>query len=223
MQLQPNRPQVAATLVLVRHGESVWNRSLRFTGWTDIPLTPRGEAQARAAGERLRAAGLDFDLCFTSGLQRASTTLRLLLAAHGSNPPLQQSWRLNERHYGALEGLHPWQAIWRFGITPVWRCRRERHARPPLRPAGDTDERPRGESINDTLARLLPLWRDSIAPALQAGQRVLVVAHNNTLRALIDHLDGVEAGAVVQPQLRTAQPLVLELDAGLRPLRRYDV
>ncbi len=208
----------------MRHGESIWNRSWRFTGWSDIPLTARGEAQARAAGERLRQAGFVFDRCFTSKLQRAARTLVLLLEGMGAAAPVQASWRLNERHYGAFEGLRPWQAIGRYGVRAVWRCRTDRHARPPAAvPATDDAQLPNGESIADTLARLLPLWNDEIAPALRAGQCILIVAHNNTLRALVDFLDRIEADGVVQPKLRSAQPLVLELDGELHPLRRYVV
>jgi len=224
-----------AVLVLLRHGESVWNRSKRLTGWTDVPLTERGRTQARHAGERLRAQGVVIDTCFSSRLVRATETRDLVLAALGQSPRLQASWRLNERHYGALQGLLPWQAVWRFGLGPVLRCRRDFDARPPLVAAGSGDlhrdptvplaDEPewsrtiRGESLADTLQRVLPLWESEIAPALRARERVLIVAHNNLLRALVLHLEGARPHQL--PRLRTAQPWIFALDADLQPLRHY--
>lgn len=220
-----------AVLVLVRHGESVWNRSLRLTGWADVPLSRRGRAQATRAGTDLRARGIVADVCYSSRLRRAIDTRDLLLDALGASPPRHESWRINERHYGALQGLRYWQAVWRFGFAAVRRCRREFDARPPLLAAPDgpvaTDVAPsdvsewraaqRGESLADALRRFLPLWSGAIAPALRQGACVLIVAHNNVLRGLIRHLEGGSGRPV--PRLATAQPWIFELDADLRVLR----
>lgn len=216
------------TLVLMRHGESVANRSLRLTGWDDVPLSDRGRAQARQAGIDLRARGFVPDVCYCSELRRASETRDILLAVLGAQPALRQSWRLNERHYGTMQGLSIWQAAWSFGPAAVLRCSRDAAARPPLREASATPATPgvepadeedwrraqRGESIADALQRLLPLWDAEIAPSLRAGNRVLVVAHNNVLRGLLHHLAGA-AGALPH-RLATARPLIVELDAELR-------
>jgi 2,3-bisphosphoglycerate-dependent phosphoglycerate mutase len=234
MERSPTKPG-HATLVLLRHGESVWNRSQRLTGWADVPLTARGRAQARRAGARMRERGLAFDACFSSLLARATETRDLALAALGAELPVRASWRLNERHYGALQGLLPWQAVWRFGVRSVWRCRRDFDARPPLledpsdprRDPGLAAERgdevsaaTRGESLGDVWRRLRPLWEGEIAPELRAGHAVLIVAHNNVLRALLHHLERPAAAGAVRVRLRTAQPLMLTLDPALRPLRR---
>lgn len=219
-----------ATLVLVRHGESVWNRSLRLTGWADVPLSRRGREQARHAGRALRERGLSFGFCFSSQLCRATATRDLLLAELGAAPTCQESWRLNERHYGALQGLHAWHAVLRFGLGAVRRCKREFDVRPPLAAAPapaaaesiapvDRDEwlaAQRGESLADALHRFLPLWEAEIAPALRSGQDVLIVAHNNVLRGLIRHLEGGRGRPV--PGLATGQPWVFRLDAALQVL-----
>jgi 2,3-bisphosphoglycerate-dependent phosphoglycerate mutase len=221
-----------ATLVLVRHGESVWNRSLRLTGWADVPLSPRGREQARHAGRTLRERGIAFEPCFTSQLCRATETRDLLLAELGAAPVCHESWRLNERHYGALQGLHAWHAVLRYGLGAVRRCKREFDVRPPLAAApdpaaaagiaaADRDEwlaAQRGESLGDALTRFLPLWEAEIAPALRAGEDVLIVAHNNVLRGLIRHLDGGQGPPV--PGLATGQPWVFRLDAALQVIGR---
>lgn len=232
-------PQASGTdsaafrLVLVRHGESTWNRSLRLTGWEDPPLSAHGRAQAQQAGVDLRARGLSFDVCFSSLLRRTTETRDLLLAALGARPRLHESWRLNERHYGALQGLRTWQAVLRYGPSAVRRCTREIDGRPPqaavashlaLPPfvaAADVDDwraAQRGESLADTLRRLLPLWERDIAPAVVRNERVLVVAHNNLLRGLIHHLDG--GSGRPGPRLATARPLLLTLDRDLRIVER---
>lgn len=226
---EPAAAKTHATLVLVRHGESVWNRSLRLTGWADVPLSPRGRDQARQAGRLLRQRRIGFDLCFSSLLCRATETRDLLLGELGAAPPCRASWRLNERHYGALQGLPLWRAVLRFGPRAVRRCKREfavappRTAAPhagPLPPAIDPADADawraaqRGESLSDALARFLPLWEAEIAPALRAGRNVLVVAHNNVLRALIRHLEGGSGRPA--GSLATGAPWVFRLDAALR-------
>ncbi len=220
-------------LVLMRHGESVSNRSLRLTGWADVPLSARGRAQARQAGIDLRARGFVPDICYCSELRRASETRDILLAAHGAEPALRQSWRLNERHYGAMQDLSIWRAAWRFGPAALLRCGRDAAARPPLLAAPATSAPPgvapadaeewrraqRGESIADAVLRLLPLWEAEIAPSLRAGNGVLVVAHNNLLRGLLRHLE--RADGPLPHRLATARPLIIELDAELRIARLH--
>ncbi|NML18058.1 2,3-diphosphoglycerate-dependent phosphoglycerate mutase [Azohydromonas caseinilytica] len=220
-------------LVLLRHGESVWNQENRFTGWTDVPLSEQGLAEARAAGQLLKARGFDFDLAFTSVQKRAIKTLWTVLEEMDRMwVPVQPSWRLNERHYGALQGLNKAQTAARFGEAQVQRWRRAYDEPPPALEAGDPrheagDPRyrelggavPRTECLKDTVERVLPYWRDTLAPALRGGRRVIVAAHGNSLRALIKILDGVSDAAIAELNLPTGQPLVYELDAGLRPLR----
>lgn len=221
-----------ATLVLVRHGESVWNRTLRLTGWADVPLSARGRDQARRAGRLLRQGGIGVDLCFSSLLCRATETRDLLLAELGVAPPCRESWRLNERHYGALQGLPLWRAVLRHGPRTVRRCKREFAVPPPRAAAPDRAAAAhiapadrdawlaaqRGESLADALHRFLPLWEAEIAPPLRAGQDVLIVAHNNVLRGLMHHLDGGQGRPL--PRLATGQPWVFRLDAALRVLGR---
>jgi len=224
---------VHAILVLVRHGESIWNRSMRLTGWADVPLSGRGREQATRAGVDLRARGIVADVCYSSRLCRTMETRDLLLAALGAAPSGHESWRINERHYGALQGLRWWQAMWRFGLGSVYRCTRELNARPPLvaaaeDPAADSGIAPsdvnewreaqRGESLADALRRFLPLWVAEIAPALRSGACVFIVSHNNLLRGLIGYLEGRDDRPVAR--LATAQPCIFELDAELHVVRR---
>jgi 2,3-bisphosphoglycerate-dependent phosphoglycerate mutase len=212
----------------------VWNRDKRFTGWTDIELSSRGSAQARAAGRLLAAQGYRFDLCFTSWLERASETLRLVLEAMGCpEVPVERSWRLNERHYGALQGLSHWEAVRRYGARRMLAWQKGFAVPPPPldradprfpghdpRYAGiDAAELPVSESLRDTHARLLPCWREAIAPALSHGKRVLVVAHRNSLRVLMAEIEGLGEAEVLRLRVPTGRPLVYELDADLRPLR----
>lgn len=205
---------------------------MRLTGWADVPLSDRGREQARKAGRELRARGVAVDACFSSLLGRATETRDLILQAMQAAPPQRESWRINERHYGALQGLHWWQAIWRFGLGPVLRCRRNFDERPPrlaeptAPPGGDIPpadasewrEAQRGESLADALERFKPLWVHEIAPALHSGACVLIVAHNNLLRGLIRQLEGGRGGPA--SALAPARPWILELDADLRLLRK---
>ncbi len=220
-------------LVLLRHGESVWNRENRFTGWTDVDLSPQGVEEARAAGRLLKDAGWAFDLAHTSLLKRAIRTLNLLLEELDQLwLPVRKDWRLNERHYGALQGLNKAETAAKFGEAQVLVWRRSYATPPPALDAGDEryearDPRYRGmavpktECLKDTVARVLPYWEEAIAPEVRAGKRVLIAAHGNSLRALIKHLDGVSDQDIVGMNVPTGVPLVYELDGALRPLRHY--
>jgi 2,3-bisphosphoglycerate-dependent phosphoglycerate mutase len=220
-------------LVLLRHGESGWNRENRFTGWTDVDLSPQGVEEARAAGRLLKAEGYAFDRAYTSVLKRAIRTLNLALEELDQLwIPVEKDWRLNERHYGALQGLNKAETAARFGEAQVLLWRRSYDTPPPPLAPGDPrhearDPRYRGtavpvtECLKDTVARAIPYWKEAIAPAIGAGQRVLVAAHGNSLRALIKHLDGVSDADIVGLNVPTGIPLVYELDAGLRPQKHY--
>ena len=224
-------------LVLLRHGESEWNRENRFTGWTDVDLSARGVEEARTAGRLLKSEGLWFDLAFTSVLRRAIRTLWLVLEEMDLVwIPEVKDWRLNERHYGALQGLNKAEMAARHGEAQVLTWRRSYGTRPPALDTADPrdaaldaryrrlsrDQIPLTECLADTVARVLPCWNDSIAPAIRSGQRVLVAAHGNSLRALVKHLDGIADDEIVELNIPTGVPLVYDLDDGLRPLRhRY--
>lgn len=220
------------TLILLRHGESTWNRDNRFTGWTDVDLTEKGLEEAREAGRRLRSADIEVTVCFTSLLKRAIRTLwaaldeldRLWL-------PVHKSWRLNERHYGALQGLNKKEMAERVGEEQGFTWRRSYDVRPPA--LDPTDERfpgkdpryaslepwelPRTESLEDTVRRVLPYWRATVEPVLRRGEALLVAAHGNSLRALIKHLDGVSDEEIPGVEIPTGVPLVYELGEDLRP------
>jgi 2,3-bisphosphoglycerate-dependent phosphoglycerate mutase len=221
------------TLVLLRHGESTWNLDNRFTGWTDVDLSPKGVEEAKAAGRSMKQAGLVFDVAHTSVLKRAIRTLWLSLEEMDRVwLPVRHSWRLNERHYGALQGLNKAETAKKFGEEQVKIWRRSYATPPP--PLTPDDERhpgrdpryasltrdllPLTESLADTVARFLPYWHDQIVPDVKAGRRVLIAAHGNSLRALVKHLDGVSEDAVVALNIPTGIPLVYELDAELKPL-----
>jgi len=224
-------------IVFLRHGESVWNRENRFTGWTDVDLSAAGLEEARAAGRLLAAEGFAFDIAYTSVLKRAIRTLWLALEELDCVwLPVEKSWRLNERHYGALQGLDKAETAAKFGEAQVLAWRRSYDTPPPALAPGDArdaaaDPRyaglaraqvPLTECLKDTVARVLPCWNDVIAPAVRAGRRVLVAAHGNSLRALVKHLDRVSDTDIVGPNIPTGVPLLYELDAQLRPLgRRY--
>jgi 2,3-bisphosphoglycerate-dependent phosphoglycerate mutase len=223
-------------LVLLRHGESQWNLENRFTGWTDVDLTDNGRAEARRAGELLRSEGFDFDMTFTSVLRRAIGTLWIVMDVMDRMwLPIENSWRLNERHYGALQGLNKAETARKFGDEQVLIWRRAYAIAPDPLPDGDErlsigDPRyadvdpallPRTECLKDTVERVVPYWEGRIAPAIRAGKRVLVVAHGNSLRALIKHLDQIGDDEIVHLNIPTARPLVYELDDQLKPLRNY--
>jgi 2,3-bisphosphoglycerate-dependent phosphoglycerate mutase len=221
-------------LVLLRHGESDWNRENRFTGWTDVDLSPAGIDEARRAADVLLDRGFTFDIAYTSLLKRAIRTLWIVLDGMDLMwIPVHRSWRLNERHYGALQGLNKAETAARHGEQQVKIWRRSYDVPPPaLEP---TDERfpghdrryanltdaelPRTESLKDTVARFLPYWHETIAPAVRSGKRVLIAAHGNSLRALVKHLDGVSDSDIVGLNIPTGVPLMYELDESLRPIR----
>jgi 2,3-bisphosphoglycerate-dependent phosphoglycerate mutase len=223
-------------LVLLRHGESVWNRENRFTGWTDIDLSPHGVEEAREAGHVLKTEGHIFDIAYTSVLKRAIRTLWIVLDEMDLMwIPVHRSWRLNERHYGALQGLDKVATARRFSEEQVHLWRRGFDVRPPA--LEETDERypgfdpkyrhldkkdiPLTESLKDTVARCLPYWHEAIAPAVKSGKRVLVAAHGNSLRALVEHLDNISDRDIVDLNIPTGIPLVYELNDGLSPIRHY--
>jgi len=220
-------------IVLLRHGESVWNRENRFTGWTDVDLSAAGVGEARAAGRLLAAQRYAFDLAFTSVLKRAVRTLWLALEEMDRVwLPVDKHWRLNERHYGALQGLDKAETAAKFGEAQVLAWRRSYDTPPPALDRRDAryeggDPRyagaqvPLTECLKDTVARVLPYWNSAIAPAVRAGRQVLVAAHGNSLRALIKHLDGVSDADIVALNVPTGVPLVYELDDALRPLGHY--
>jgi 2,3-bisphosphoglycerate-dependent phosphoglycerate mutase len=223
-------------IVLLRHGESEWNRENRFTGWTDVDLSEKGVAEAHAAGRVMREAGLVFDLAFTSVLRRAIKTLNIALDDMDLLwIPVTKHWRLNERHYGALQGLNKAETAAQHGEAQVKVWRRSYDIPPP--PLAPDDERasgrdprygdllpseiPASESLKDTVARFLPYWHETIAPTLAGGRRVLIAAHGNSLRALVKYLDSVGDQEIVELNIPTGIPLVYELDDRLRPLRHY--
>jgi 2,3-bisphosphoglycerate-dependent phosphoglycerate mutase len=223
-------------LVLIRHGESQWNLENRFTGWVDVDLTPTGIQQAIQAGESLKAAGYDFDIAYTSVLKRAIRTLwhaqeamdRLWL-------PVVHSWRLNERHYGALAGLNKAETAAKYGDEQVHIWRRSYDIRPPLLDPNDPrtsfndprysklkkEEIPLGECLKDNVARVLPLWEESIAPALRSGKRVLIAAHGNSIRSLVKYLDDVSDSDIMEINIPNGVPLVYELDDNLKPIKHF--
>ena len=225
------------TLVLLRHGESTWNLENRFTGWTDVPLTPTGVAQAQAAGQLLKAEGFEFDLAYTSVLKRAIWTLwHCLDGLERTWLPVQHRWQLNERHYGALQGLNKADMAREYGDAQVLVWRRSYDTPPPPLAADDprserSDPRyaaldpaqvPLTECLQDTVARVLPLWHAELAPQIRAGKRLLIAAHGNSMRALVKYLDGISDADIVGVNIPNGIPLVYTLDADLKPIsRRY--
>lgn len=223
-------------LVLLRHGESEWNRENRFTGWTDVELSDKGQVEARSAGEILTSEGFRFDIAYTSVLKRAINTLHLALTEMDLLwIPVIKDWRLNERHYGALQGLNKAETAQKHGEEQVKIWRRSYDVPPPA--LEDDDERfpgkdplysnlsdsqvPRTECLKDTVERFLPLWHDTIAPQITAGKRVVIAAHGNSLRALVKYLDNVSDEEIVGLNIPTGVPLVYELDDQLKPIRHY--
>ena len=221
------------TLVLIRHGQSAWNLENRFTGWWDVDVTEKGAAEARAAGELMAAKGLDFDQTFTSLQTRAIKTLNLALEAMGRLwLPVEKDWRLNERHYGGLTGLDKAETAAKHGDEQVHIWRRSFDVPPPpIEPGSEFDlsadrryagiDVPATESLKDTIARVLPYWEGRIAPALKDGQRVLISAHGNSLRALVKHLSGISDDEITGLEIPTGQPIVYELDDALNATDRY--
>ena len=223
-------------LVLLRHGESSWNKENRFTGWTDVDLSEKGRQEAAEAGRLLREGGYVFDVAFTSVLKRAIRTLWITLDALDLMwIPVSKHWRLNERHYGALQGLNKAETAAKHGDAQVKIWRRSYDIPPPpLTPDDDRhsrrdpryadlrrDEIPLTESLKDTVARFLPYWHETISPAVKSGQRVIIAAHGNSLRALVKYLDDVPDDEIVELNIPTGIPLVYELDDSLRPIRHY--
>ena len=223
-------------LVLLRHGESTWNKENRFTGWTDVDLTPRGVEEAKYSGRRLRDDGFTFDVAYTSVLRRAIRTLWIALEEMDQMwIPIHLSWRLNERHYGALQGLNKAETASKYGEKQVLIWRRSYDIRPPALTPDDPrypgfDPRyrnllpsdiPRTECLKDTVTRFLPYWNEIIAPQVRAGQRILISAHGNSLRALVKYLDNLSEEEVLDLNIPTGIPLVYELDDDLNPIRRY--
>ena len=223
-------------IVLMRHGESIWNLENRFTGWTDVDLTEKGIAEARHAGTLLTNAGFSFDLTYTSVLKRAIRTLWLTLDEMDLMwLPMVHSWRLNERHYGALQGLNKAETAAQYGDEQVLIWRRSFDIPPNALTPDDPrasfndpryarlkrEEIPLTECLKDTVARVMPIWDESIAPAIRSGKRILISAHGNSLRALIKMLDGVSDTDIVGVNIPNGQPLIYELDANLKPLRSY--
>ncbi len=223
-------------LVLIRHGESTWNLDNRFTGWTDVPLTATGVEQARQAGRLLKEAGYEFDVACTSVLKRAIWTLwHCLDEMDRTWLPVVKDWRLNERHYGALQGLNKAEVARQYGDAQVLVWRRSYDTPPPALEAGDardsfSDPRyatlsradvPLTECLKDTVARVMPVWNDEIAPAIKAGKQILISAHGNSLRAIIKMLDGISDEDIVGLNIPNGQALVYELDADLKPIQHY--
>jgi len=223
-------------LVLVRHGESVWNKENKFTGWTDVDLSPRGVEEAREAGQVLKSEGYMFDVAYTSVLRRAIRTLWIILDEMALMwIPVHTSWRLNERHYGALQGLSKAESARKFSEEQVHLWRRGYEVRPPA--LEETDERypgldpkyrdldkkdiPVTESLKDTVARSLPYWHEAISPAIHSGRQVLIAAHCNSLRALVKHLDHISDKDIADVDIPTGIPLVYELDYELNPIKHY--
>ena len=222
------------TLVLVRHGQSEWNLANRFTGWVDVDLSPGGVAEARRAGETLRRGGFVFDLAFTSVLKRAIRTLWLILDEMDCLwLPVHKRIALNERHYGALQGLDKAETAERHGAEQVRMWRRSFDVRPPLLDAGDPlhpsrdpryaelEKLPGGESLADTIARVIPCWEREIKPGVAAGRRIIISAHGNSLRALVKHLDGISDNHLMTLEIPTGRPLVYEFGAQMEVRRRF--
>jgi 2,3-bisphosphoglycerate-dependent phosphoglycerate mutase len=227
---------MSGKLVLLRHGESDWNKQNRFTGWTDVDLSETGIAQAREAGEVLKRDGYSFDVAYTSVLKRAIRTLWIVLDQMDLMwIPVHRSWRLNERHYGALQGLNKSETAEKFGEDQVKIWRRSYDIRPPALTPDDgrypgrdpryadlsMDELPLTECLKDTVERFLPYWHQTIAPGVRAGKKVIIAAHGNSLRALVKYLDNVSEQEIIELNIPTGMPLVYELDKDLKPLDRY--
>ena len=224
------------TLVLVRHGESTWNKENRFTGWTDVDLSDKGKEEARSAGRVLKEKGFVFDVAYTSVLKRAIRTLWSVMDEMDLMwIPVYNSWRLNERHYGALQGLNKSETAAKYGDQQVKIWRRSYDTQPPALEKNDErfpghdpryknlkpEELPAAECLKDTVDRFLPYWHETIAPAIKSGKRVIIAAHGNSLRALVKYLDNISEENIVELNIPTGMPLVYELDAELKPLKSF--
>jgi 2,3-bisphosphoglycerate-dependent phosphoglycerate mutase len=224
------------TLVLLRHGESTWNKENRFTGWTDVDLSDKGRQEAAKAGQLLKKEGYTFDVAYTSVLKRAIRTLWIVMDEMDLMwIPVERSWRLNERHYGALQGLNKAETAAKYGEKQVFIWRRSYDVPPPALQEDDErypgrdkryahleeDDLPLTESLKDTVARFMPYWHARLAPAIKEGQKLLIAAHGNSLRALVKYLDQVPDADIAEMNIPTGVPLVYELDANLKPLKHY--
>ena len=222
-------------LILLRHGESAWNLENKFTGWTDVDLSENGVKEAEEAGKILKEDGYHFDIAFTSVLLRATRTLDIVLNEMGENVPIKYSWRLNERHYGALQGLNKAETAVKYGEEQVKLWRRSADVRPPelaltdpRYPGNDpkykdltADELPKTENLLDTVKRVMVYWDSDIKPAIESGKNVIVVAHGNSLRGLIKYLDNVSDEDITKLEIQTGNPICYELDENLKPIRHY--
>lgn len=223
-------------IVLLRHGESEWNKENRFTGWTDVDLSEKGVAEAAAGGKLMKEAGFEFDLAYTSVLKRAVRTLNLALEQMDLLwIPVIKTWRLNERHYGALQGLNKAETAKKYGDEQVHIWRRSYDIQPPALTADDErfpgkdrryadlskDELPLTECLKDTVARFLPFWHETVAPAIKSGKKIIIAAHGNSLRALVKYLDNIPEDEIVELNIPTGVPLVYELDKDLKPIKHY--
>ena len=223
-------------IVLLRHGESQWNLENRFTGWVDVDLTKKGELEARIAGQILKSENYSFDLIYTSFLKRAQRTMNICInEISKNNIPIKYEWRLNERHYGALQGLNKSDTVKKYGEKQVLVWRRSYDIPPP--PLLDSDERntrfdkkykflndyeiPSSESLRDTMERIIPLWHKSIKSEILSNKKILIVAHGNSIRALIKYLDNISNEKIVQVNIPTGVPLIYELDSKIRPIKNY--
>jgi len=223
-------------IVLLRHGESQWNKENRFTGWTDVDLSEKGIAEAQAGGKLMKEAGFEFDLAYTSVLKRAIRTLWLALDEMDLLwIPVHKTWRLNERHYGALQGLNKAETAQKYGDEQVLIWRRSYDIQPPALTADDErfpgkdpryadltdDELPYTECLKDTVARFLPFWHETVVPAIKSGKKIIIAAHGNSLRALVKYLDNISEEEIVGLNIPTGIPLVYELDDDLKPIKHY--
>lgn len=228
--------KVMIKLVLVRHGQSEWNLENKFTGWTDVALSDQGIQEAKEAGKVLKEKGFHFDLAFTSVLKRANDTLEYILKEMGEeNIEIKNSWRLNERHYGALQGLNKQETAEKYGADQVLLWRRSTDVRPPALEVTDPrypgndekykdlsmEELPKTENLLDTIQRVIEYWNSDIKPALQEGRHVIIAAHGNSLRGLIKYLDNISDEDIVKLELQTGNPICYELDENLKPMTHY--
>lgn len=223
------------TLVLIRHGQSQWNQENRFTGWIDVDLSPVGIEEAHHAAKLLKEKNFTFDEAYTSTLIRAQNTLKVILQDLKLSPPITQAWQLNERHYGALQGLNKKETVEKYGEAQVHLWRRSFDTPPPLLSKEDPthprfdpqyqhlapNEIPSGECLKDTVARVVPYFQDVIAPKIKAGKKILIAAHGNSLRSLVKHLDGISDTDIADLNIPTSVPLVYELDNHLKPIQHY--